>query len=405
MGAGKVFGGHREGLEAGVVQRAGAVQALPEGKGGHEVEAGAEAQFGDAEAVLQALRQAVALQEDVVGFGQPAGEREVGVVEAARDGDGVVAPVKLRLRGCVLRGQGHGPSPLQREWRGGRRMASVDVTVRGAGVFGLSVAWACAARAPGAVVDPHGVGAGASGGLVGALAPHVPEAWNALKQFQFESLLMAGGWWAAVAVAGGVDPGYARTGRVQPLADAAAVEVARARAAGAAAHWGGLADWRVEPAGGAFAPVSATGLVVRDTLTARLSPRGAGRALVAALRARGAEVVAEAEDAGAVVHATGVAGLEALGLDLGRKVGGGVKGQAAAFAADAAEAPQVYAGGLHVVPHADGTVAVGSTSETRWATEGVDGQVEDLIARARALVPALSGPKWWSVGRVSVRAR
>jgi glycine/D-amino acid oxidase-like deaminating enzyme len=271
-------------------------------------------------------------------------------------------------------------------------MASVDVTVRGAGVFGLSIAWACAARgARVRVVDPLGVGAGASGGLVGALAPHVPEAWNALKQFQFESLVMAGGWWAAVAVAGGVDPGYARTGRVQPLADAAAVEAARARAAGAAAHWGGLADWRVEPAGGAFAPVAATGLVVRDTLTARLSPRGAGRALVAALRARGAEVVAEAEDAGAVVHATGVAGLEALGLDLGRKVGGGVKGQAAAFAADAAEAPQVYAGGLHVVPHADGTVAVGSTSETRWATEGVDGQVEDLIARARALVPALSG--------------
>jgi glycine/D-amino acid oxidase-like deaminating enzyme len=241
------------------------------------------------------------------------------------------------------------------------------------------------------VVDPHGVGAGASGGLVGALAPHVPEAWNALKQFQFESLLMAGGWWAAVASVGGVDPGYARTGRVQPLADAAAVEAARARAAGAAAHWGGVAEWVVEAAAGPFAPVSGTGLVVRDTLTARLSPRGAGRALVAALRARGAEVVAEAADAGAVVQATGVAGLEALGEALGRKVGGGVKGQAAAFQWDAGECPQVYAAGLHVVPHADGTVAVGSTSENLWTVEGVDAQVEDLIARARAAVPALAG--------------
>lgn len=273
-------------------------------------------------------------------------------------------------------------------------MASVDVTVRGAGVFGLSVAWACAGRgARVRVVDPFGVGAGASGGLVGALAPHVPEAWNALKQFQFDSLVMAEGWWAAVAAAGGGDPGYLRSGRVQPLADAAAVQAARARAAGAAAHWGGRAAWVVEAAGGAFAPVSPTGLVVRDTLTARLSPRGAARALVAALRAHGAEVVAEAADQGAVVHATGVAGLEALGAALGRKVGGGVKGQAALFAMDARKAPQVYAAGLHVVPHADGTVAVGSTSENSWTVDGVDAQVEALIERARAVVPALAGSK------------
>ncbi len=198
-------------------------------------------------------------------------------------------------------------------------MASVDVTVRGAGVFGLSIAWACAARgARVRVVDPFGVGAGASGGLVGALAPHVPEAWNALKQFQFESLQMAGAWWAAVAAAGGVDPGYARTGRVQPLGDAAAVEAARARAAGAAAHWGGAAEWAVEAAAGPFAPVSATGLVVRDTLTARLSPRAGGAGPGGGVPARGAEVVAEAAEAGAVVDATGVAGLEALGAALGR---------------------------------------------------------------------------------------
>ncbi len=68
-----------------------------------------------------------------------------------------------------------------------------------------------------------------------------------------------------------------------------------------------------------------------------------------------------------------------------------MKGQAAAFRWDASECPQVYAAGLHVVPHADGTVAVGSTSETAWTAEGVDGQVEALIARARAVVPALAG--------------
>ena len=58
-------------------------------------------------------------------------------------------------------------------------MATADVTVMGAGVFGLSVAYACAKRgALVRVVDPFGIGAGSSGGLVGALAPHVPENWN-----------------------------------------------------------------------------------------------------------------------------------------------------------------------------------------------------------------------------------
>jgi glycine/D-amino acid oxidase-like deaminating enzyme len=269
-------------------------------------------------------------------------------------------------------------------------MASVDVTVRGAGVFGLSVAWACARRgAKVRVVAPEGLGAGASAGLVGALAPHVPEAWNGLKAFQLESLLMAEAWWADVQAAGGVDPGYLRSGRLQPLADAAAVEAARARADGAAAHWGGAAEWQVERAsGGVWEPLSPSGWVLRDTLSARLSPRGACNALAAALR--GAEVVADAEDQGAVVHASGWRGLEALSEAFGKKLGGGVKGQAVSLRHDAAGRPQIYAGGLHIVPHADGTVAVGSTSETKWESEAPDGQAEALIARARAVIPCLA---------------
>ncbi|NGM45752.1 FAD-binding oxidoreductase [Rhodobacter sp. SGA-6-6] len=272
-------------------------------------------------------------------------------------------------------------------------MARVDVTVRGAGVFGLSVAWACARRgAKMRVIAAEGLGTGASAGLVGALAPHVPEAWNTLKQFQLDSLLMAEGWWQAVRQAGGVDPGYLRSGRVQPLADAAAVELARARAAGAAAHWGKAAEWRVEPAtGGEWEPVSPSGWLLRDTLTARLSPRGAGRALTAALRASGAEVVeGEGAEEGLVVHATGWQGLLALSDWFGRKLGGGVKGQAASLRFAAQDLPQIYAGGLHIVPHADGTVAVGSTSESDWQSEAPDGQVETLIARARAVLPCLA---------------
>ena len=125
-------------------------------------------------------------------------------------------------------------------------MASVDVTVRGAGIFGLSVAWACVQRgARVQVVDPHGPGAGASGGVVGALAPHVPENWNEKKAFQRESLLMAEPFWAGVEAAGGVSAGYARTGRVQPVADEAALALARQRAEGAARLWQGRASWDV----------------------------------------------------------------------------------------------------------------------------------------------------------------
>jgi len=170
-------------------------------------------------------------------------------------------------------------------------MATVDVTVMGAGIFGLAVAWACLQRgARVQVIDPAGPGAGASGGIVGALAPHVPEQWNAKKAFQLESLLMARDYWALVVEAGGGDPGYARTGRLQPLADAAAVDLARRRIAGAEAHWQGLAVWHVTDAAShvGWAPASGTGLYVFDSLSARIHPRRAVAALAAAIVARGA---------------------------------------------------------------------------------------------------------------------
>ncbi|MFE3838942.1 NAD(P)/FAD-dependent oxidoreductase [Pseudogemmobacter sonorensis] len=278
-------------------------------------------------------------------------------------------------------------------------MTSPEITIRGAGIFGLSVAWACASRgARVRVIDPGGVGAGASGGLVGALAPHAPPeqpgGWNALKAFQLESLTFAPAWWAAVARAGGRDPGYLASGRVQPLADAAAVALARAREEAARVFWQGRADWTVRPATGAeWEPASPTGLLVHDTLTARLSPRAAGWALEAAIRESGGEILAEAPEAGLVVHATGWRGLADLSRAFDRRIGAGQKGQAALLrpARPAPQVPQIYAGGLHVVSHHDGLVAVGSTSEGEWRDEAPDARAEALADRARALVPALAG--------------
>ncbi|MEI2808371.1 MAG: FAD-dependent oxidoreductase [Albidovulum sp.] len=282
-------------------------------------------------------------------------------------------------------------------------MATADVTVMGGGIFGLAIGWECARRGARVVLcEAERIGAGPSGGLVGALAPHVPEQWNAKKAFQFESLVMAEEFWAGVREASGRDPGYARTGRLQPLADAAAVALARGRETGAEALWRGLARWRVvEAPGDGWAPESPTGLCIEDTLTARLHPRDAGAALAAAIRMRGgvveegraeppAGVLGQRRSPGALIWATGVAGLAALSADLGRQVGSGVKGQSARLACEAQARPQIFADGLHIVPHHDGTVAVGSTAEREFdAPDTTDGQIEVLIERARALCPSL----------------
>lgn len=284
------------------------------------------------------------------------------------------------------------------------------MTIRGAGIFGLSVAWACAGRgARVRVVDPHGVAAGASGGLVGALAPHVPENWNEKKAFQFESLVMAEAFWAEVAAVAGADPGYARSGRIQPILAPEAVDLARARAETARDLWQGRFHWEVTDAPGALACPSPTGLYVRDTLTARLHPRRATQALARALESLGVEIVGAAPAEGREVWATGVHDLAAMSAASPRLQGTGVKGQAALLAFDAAAAPQLFADGLHVVPHADGTLAIGSTSERDYADpSATDGQLDALLARARALCPALEGAavlERWAGERPRSRSR
>lgn len=267
-------------------------------------------------------------------------------------------------------------------------MATVDLTVRGAGVFGLSVAYACARRgAQVRVVDPLGVAAGASGGIVGALAPHVPGSWSDKKAFQLSSLLLAADWWAGVERLSGLDTGYARTGRLQPVAWAG-LELARGRGVAAERLWRGQAGWRVVPVADhvGWAPLSPSGWLIHDDLSARIHPRKAVLALAGAVRALGGQIVEEAPAEGRMLWATGHAGLtEVPGL------GAGEKGQAALLACAAAGLPQLFADGLHLVPHGDGTVAVGSTSERVWEDPvGTDHRLDTLIARARISFPMLA---------------
>jgi glycine/D-amino acid oxidase-like deaminating enzyme len=190
------------------------------------------------------------------------------------------------------------------------------------------------------------------------------------------------------------------------LADAQAVALAHQRSKTAADLWQGQAEWRVIAAtGAAWEPVSPSGYLVHDTLSARINPHRACAVLAMAVRALGGEVLCNKDafgvvlDAqprgldtgGAVLWATGLAGLDALSQDLGRSVGNGVKGQALALGHNALHAPQLFVDGLHVVPHADGTVAIGSTSEHRYDDPvSTDAQLDALHARAIAALPILA---------------
>lgn len=267
------------------------------------------------------------------------------------------------------------------------------ITIIGAGVFGLACAHAFARRGAAVrVIEAARIGAGASGGQVGALAPHDPAQWNDKKQIQLQALIAAGDYWAGVARTGGTDPGWARTGRLgAPQGDVAA------KLSGAARHWPegfSLRLARIDH------PLLGEGEYLLDTLTARISPRGACAALAAAVRALGGVIEEGAgprhpDDLGPlpgpVVWATGAAGLDMLSADLRRDTGRAIKGQSASLRLSLPAAPQLFLDGLHVVPHADGTIAIGSTTERDFDhPTTTDAALDALIARARALCPPLA---------------
>jgi glycine/D-amino acid oxidase-like deaminating enzyme len=255
------------------------------------------------------------------------------------------------------------------------------------------------------VLEAEVPGAGSSGGIVGALTPHAPTRWRPMMAFQFAALRALERRAAELRDLTGHDPGYRRTGRLVPVATERALERAEADLAAAPAVWGGAGRMCLLPpdAPSPFAPGLAPLGILHDDVSARISPRAYLATLAAALppgtveRARvsaiGPGPVAETADgpraAAHIVHAAGWPGWALLPQELR---GSGVKGQAALLRVDAPDLPVITHDGLYIVPHGDGTIAVGSTSEKQWTDPGgTDMALDDLLARARAALPVLAG--------------
>lgn len=292
----------------------------------------------------------------------------------------------------------------------------------GGGVMGLWAAVQAERRGIDTLlIDSGEIGHGASGGLMGALMPHMPDNWSDKKQFQFEALVSLEEEIVRLERETGVSAGYRRSGRLIPLPKPHLRVIAEKHEKEAGERW--IAGdrrfaWSVRdgsPCGNGWpATDHATAGLVFDTLAAHVFPRRVSALLGAFLHsarhvtiregaeldrldaARGIAVLSTGEEVafGHVIVAAGYRSfpiLEALGAPLPRPLGQPVKGQAALLSADIdPDLPLLYLDGLYIVPHEGGRVAIGSTSENRFADSfSTDEQLDEIVARARLLAPGL----------------
>jgi glycine oxidase len=316
---------------------------------------------------------------------------------------------------------GQADSPVSAPGQSRDLPATVELLIVGAGVMGL---WAALKAGRLGIetllVEAERPGFGASGGILGALMAHMPDRWNDKKQFQLEALATLEVEIERLQGDTGISCGYRRCGRLIPLPKPHLRPIAEGHAADAAHNWKvgeRRFGWHVHdrsPLPGWLSIDAAGAGVVEDGLAARVAPRSLVAALTAAIdqtatirRVSGIGVsrlgptAAHLSDGGQVAfeHCIVAAGPQSFNLLCGpgptlpRPLGRAVKGQAALLLADDLDPslPVIFLNGLYVVPHEDGHVAIGSTSEEEFGDPmATDGKLERLIERARELSPALA---------------
>ncbi|MBY4587670.1 MULTISPECIES: NAD(P)/FAD-dependent oxidoreductase [Rhizobium] len=298
--------------------------------------------------------------------------------------------------------------------------SSCELLIVGGGIMGLWAAVHAERRGIDTIVADAGrLGGGASGGLLGALMPHMPDRWSEKKQFQFDALVSLEAEIATLEAMTGLSAGYRRSGRLIPLPKPHLEIIARRHCEDAERHWQADArrfHWHVfdtPPVGGWIEASAGESGFIHDTLAARVAPRSLIAALVTLLRqAKRVRILEHAAVAGldpdrgvaeiggetiAFRHCILAAGhqsfplLQGLTPGLKQPLGQPVKGQAALLKADLDPAlPTIFLDGLYVVAHEGGYAAIGSTSENRFDDPtSTDGQLDALIGAAREIVPAL----------------
>ena len=289
-----------------------------------------------------------------------------------------------------------------------------DIAVIGGGIVGLWTAFEAARQGRSVVLlEKRHIGAGASGGLLGALMPHQATSWNAKKQFQLDGLLTLEDEIAALEELTGIDTGYRRCGRLMPIRNAEKRRKSDEWAGASHDAWPYPYRWMVAEAtiySDWLSPDEMPLGTNADNLSARVDPRNLVAALRKALELSGVAIREETTilfddtrkpllpDGTPVVagHVVLSAGWQTFGLvdpEFAEPTGRGVKGQAAllkpAQPIDTAQ-PILYDNGTYVIAHDSGLVAVGSTSEDAFDDPAsVDEKLDAVIDRARLLCPAL----------------
>lgn len=296
-----------------------------------------------------------------------------------------------------------------------------DLLIVGGGIIGLWIArLAMKTGLKVILIEKNKLGSGASGGLLGALMPHIPEQWDDEKQFQFEALDQLADEVSSIEQETGLSCGYLRCGRLLPLARPQHREMLDARYAYARNKWETARtgyEWNllteVPHSDWPSAHAMPHGLIF-ESFAARINPRSYLRALsksisdnVRVIEGDGLSHVdittgvvqtinGLSIGAGHTVLAAGHESFRMLGQLFDRpseELGRPIKGQAALLEVDvAADLPLVYQDGTYAVPHEGGRVAIGSTSENDYRDGfDTDTKLDTLISKASALCPQLEG--------------
>ena len=287
-----------------------------------------------------------------------------------------------------------------------------DLAVIGGGVVGLWCAYLGAkAGLKIALFEANTIASGASGGLLGALMPHMPTQWYEKKQFQFEALIDLEPFAQQLEAESGIDCGYARVGRILPLSlpeheieaqqkcDAAAIQWARPnrnyemRTVKKPTH----PNWPHED----VMPHGAT----IDNFSARINPRGVTSALLRCISDKvdileNSPVELQADkslkmpDGGHIIArdiivTAGLNSFDLLQPFVPSLSGRPIKGQAAMLDTKLdPQLPVVHQAGVYLIVHNDGRTAVGSTSEREFEDgHTTDHLLEEVIEKARRICP------------------